>query len=280
MKVQDFISKSIQEYPFLYKDVDYEKSKVKVLSQIFFTIGNGLEMAATDNPQEGGYVVEPKYKRNKKTNGWNRIKDKPYSKEKYKPIPNGYFDSVVYYVYSCEHPLEVVYRKSEYNDDEFLFRYDKKVDEKFREPKFYKAESLHKFHPYPFSKNFSIACDVFYNNIFLQDDWMQELIFLCERTLLFFNDEAEYKNDCYYPSEKSIKKDLNCFNERFKKEGLKGLNDLQKSWGYKIKDSVPSYEEIEITKNKSWEYYLNKQRLFLTDFLKKYSTITVGSSCR
>jgi hypothetical protein len=38
MKIKDFISKSIQEYPLLYKDVNYEKSKLKVLNQLFFCV--------------------------------------------------------------------------------------------------------------------------------------------------------------------------------------------------------------------------------------------------
>lgn len=66
MKIADYISKCIQLYPTLYKDIDYNKSKLKVLNHIFFTIGNGMEMAKTKNPNEGGYVVDPKYKKIKK----------------------------------------------------------------------------------------------------------------------------------------------------------------------------------------------------------------------
>ena len=72
MKIADYISKSIQEYPLMYKDVDYEKSKLKVLNHIFFTNGNGLEMAETENPEDGGYVVRPKHKKDK-FGDWERI---------------------------------------------------------------------------------------------------------------------------------------------------------------------------------------------------------------
>ena len=55
MKVKDYISKSIQEYPSLYKAATYEESKLLVMNHVFFTNGNGIEFAETENPKEGGY---------------------------------------------------------------------------------------------------------------------------------------------------------------------------------------------------------------------------------
>lgn len=43
MQVEQFIIKCILEYPLLYKDVSFENSRHKVLDQLFFTNGNGLE---------------------------------------------------------------------------------------------------------------------------------------------------------------------------------------------------------------------------------------------
>ncbi len=272
MKIADFISKSIQEYPLLYKDTDYEKSKLKVLDHVFFTIGNGMELAQTENPQEGGYVVTPKGKKDNKE-GWIRLNDKPYGKEKYKPIPDGYFESVVYYVSAVKKPLETLYKKNNYGDT-VLFRFDKKVENEFEMPKLFKAECFHPFSPYPFSKGCSIACDVFYDNAFLQEDWMRELIFLCKRTLEYFQNETQYINNSYWPTEKSIVYDLNYFNERFKDEGVKGVISLRKTWGCKVKDSVPDYEEIKQRKSESWEKFHKKQLSFLTDFLNKYDNPT------
>ena len=54
MKIADCISQFIQEYPLLFKDVDYEKSKLKVLNHIFFKTNNGLKLAKTKNKKEGG----------------------------------------------------------------------------------------------------------------------------------------------------------------------------------------------------------------------------------
>jgi len=43
MNVNQFIINSIFEYPLLYKDENFEKSRDKVLDQLFFTNGNGLD---------------------------------------------------------------------------------------------------------------------------------------------------------------------------------------------------------------------------------------------
>ena len=272
MKVSDFISQNIQEYPTLYKDVDYEKSKLKVLNHVFFTIGNGMVMAETVNPENDGYVVEPKYKRDKTTGDWTRIKDKSYGVAKYKPIPKDYFESIVYYVYTLAeaYPIETTKYKSEQGRQRLYFRYSSKVDSSQNEPKVHKAESLYSFQPYPFSKEYSIACKVFYDGIFLQEDWMNELIILCRRTLEYFTDEEQYKNDSYYPTERSIKYDVNYFKERFERGGMAAVNDLQKTWQYEVKDTLPDYDEVKARKNDSWTKFHAKQLKFLNEFLEKF----------
>lgn len=132
---------------------------------------------------------------------------------------------------------------------------------------------MHQFSPYPFSKEFSIACDVFYDGVFLQEDWMQELIILCKRTLEYFNDKNQYKNYCYYPTENKIKQDVNYFKERFNKDGVKGVTDLRKFWDYEVKETLPDYAEIENRKNSIWQDFHKKQIQFLTDFLSKFGYI-------
>lgn len=270
MKVADFISKSIQEYPSLYKDVNYEKSKMKVLDHVFFTIGNGMKIAEPADGEAGGYVVSPKYKRDRITDEWVRRKDKPYGKEKYKKLPSDYFDSVVYYVYGSDRPLDTIVRKDDSYSDSVYLRFPKRSEEKNREPRLYKAESIGPFSPYPFSKGYSIACAVFYNDLFLQEDWMYELISLCERTLIYFNNPEEYKENVYFPSENKINKDLRYFQDRFEKDGMKGVTDLRKTWGYASKEEVPDYTEIENRKSESWKKFHKSQIDFLVKFLKKY----------
>ena len=43
MQVEQFIINHIFEYPLLYKDIDFKHSREKVLDQLFFTNGNGLD---------------------------------------------------------------------------------------------------------------------------------------------------------------------------------------------------------------------------------------------
>jgi len=264
MKVSDFISQSIQTYPSLYKDVDYERSKLKVLCHTFFTIGNGMEMAETEDPKQGGYVVEPKHKKNE-DGDWERVLDKPYGKERYKKLPKDYFESVIFYVYGSRNPIEIT--KKGRND--VYFRYDKKVANEIFPPSLYKAESLYEFSPYPFSENYSLACKVYYENLFLQDDWMKELVFLCKRTLEYFNDENQYKNDSRYPS-KNSRMTSGQFKSTFEVEGAKGVRNLRKLWGYDISDEVPTEDEINRRSQKVWEDFRKKQINFLTLFLKKF----------
>jgi len=267
MKIVDFISKMIQKYPKLFKDIDYEKSKFKVLNQVFFSSTDDFVIAKIKNPSESGYIVEPKYKKDKKTSKYNRIIDKPYGKEKYKLIPKEYFDNDVYYVYTNEIPLNTVYIKNKHKRDKVYFLY-KKTNDEFMEPKLYKANNLRYFQPYPFSKESSIVCDIFYNNIFLQDDWMYELILLCKRTLEYFNDENQYKNDIFYPNQININKELKRVKDYFNQNGL---NELQKDLGYIIKETLPDNNEIEIRLTNIWNNYRNDQIEFLNNFLQKYT---------
>ena len=265
MKVNDYISKHIQEYPSLYKDVDYEKSKLKVLNQVFFVIGNGIEFADTEVPEQGGYAIEPKYKRDKKSDEWIRIKDKPYGKEKCKPLTQEYFDDIIYSITSLEKPKEIKITKTPY-DTYVRYRF-KKSDSDIRKPILVEQNSTYDFRPYPFSKNYSLACNVYYNNLFLQDDWMIELIGLCKRALQFYTNETEYINCTSYPSEHRIKYDYNHFQKTFETGGIKELNRLQKLWGYTVKDECPTLEEIKIRQTEVFDKHLKEQLQFLNEFL-------------
>ena len=267
MKIKDFISRSIQTYPTLYKCDNYYNSKLKVLNQIFFTIGNGYEVAETKIPEEGGYVVEAKYKRNKKTDDYIRIKDKPYGKEKYKELPTDYFDTIIYKVSSLKSPIEIINN----GEDNVYYRYDKDIEdcEDFYKPKLRKIISNYPFIPYPFSKNYSLICDMYYKNEFMQQDWIDESIILCKETLKYFLNEELYKKNSYYPTEKSIKSDLNQFQESFN-QGIKEGKKLRKIWGYKVSDICPDIEEITIRKWESWTDFHKRQIDFLNNFLSKF----------
>jgi len=55
VKLNLHIAQAIREYPSLYRDVTYEKSRLKVLDQLFFVIGNGYEWSPK------GILVERKF---------------------------------------------------------------------------------------------------------------------------------------------------------------------------------------------------------------------------
>lgn len=167
MKISDYIAKSIMKYPSLYKSVDYEQSKLKVLNYIFFV--SASEVADTGDESTGGYVVEPRYMED--INGdYIRLKDEPYGLETHPELPEDYFQTKIY-------------ETRDYG-----------VIEQF---------SKYQFKPYPFSKGFSLACDVYYEDVKLQQDWMVELVFLCKETLKFFNSDEDVKRDVYHPDNKN-----------------------------------------------------------------------------
>jgi hypothetical protein len=228
MKIADYISKQIQEHPSLYKDVDYEKSKLKVLNHTFFTIGNGLHTAYTEKPEEGGYITEHIYK--KKKDGYAQFYNKPYGKEKYKPIPKGYFDR-----------LAILEANADYH-----------------------------FSPYPFSNKNSLISQIINGDVFLQEDWMEELILLCEKTLEYFDDVNQYQHDIYYPSEMRIQNDIDIFTNRLELGSVSALNNLQNLWGYEVKETIPSYDEIKLRKTKSWDKYKSEKIKILSEFLDKF----------
>ena len=90
------------------------------------------------------------------------------------------------------------------------------------------------------------------------------------RTLEYFNNENEYKNNSYYPSKTNVERDLRQFEETFNEEGVKGVKRLRKLWGYKEGNDVPNYSEAELKIDNCWKDFRKKQISFLEKFLLKY----------
>ena len=107
MKLSDQISKSIYEYPSLFKDVDMQKSRIKVLDQLFLVIGNGYEW--TD-----GYLAEMVCKKN----GSGFKKFLPYGKEKFSvKLDEKYFKNPIYRTFD-HHPeiLKLIMENPKFKD--------------------------------------------------------------------------------------------------------------------------------------------------------------------
>ncbi len=164
MLVKDYISKNIQDYPGLFKDYTYEKSKLKVLGHIFFVNGNGLEIVEGE-----GYVSENCYDDNS-----NVI---PYGTETYEPLPEKYFNTPIFK------------------------RHDNNIGGMIPEERMiYEAKSNWPFTPDVICKN-SIISKIYNGNI-LKDDWMEESIILCTEALEYYFDESRYKYNIYYINNK------------------------------------------------------------------------------
>jgi hypothetical protein len=80
MKLEDAIAKSIYNYPSLFKDSNWEKSRIKVLDHLFLTIGNGYEWY-------DGYLTE----RVGKKVGRGYKKPEKYGKQKFTQRPDEVF---------------------------------------------------------------------------------------------------------------------------------------------------------------------------------------------
>jgi hypothetical protein len=87
MKLIHYINKSINIYPILYSYHNFFSSQIRVLDQIFGTIGNGLEWAKTVRPTDGGYMCKPSFKEENEEGEYIRNFDAPYGKKTYKEPP-------------------------------------------------------------------------------------------------------------------------------------------------------------------------------------------------
>lgn len=276
MKLNDYISKSIQEFPSLYKDVDFEKSMLKVLDHVFFSIGNGMVFAQPTNPSDGGYITEPRFKTGK--NGERkRLPDKPYDAEKYKKIPEGYFDDVIMYVNTATNPpkdIQIIgdwhWQKTVYMRFEKIDPENPKIMNRFG-PRLMVAENTNPFEPYPISSN-SIFWQVL-DGAWLRQDWLDGLWLLCVRTLEYCRDPERFKNHVYFPTDSNIAGNVNMF-QTYLQRGLEKLHDLQKSWGYSVSDNIPTHQEILAKKEKNWARFRREQIEMLERFVQKHNSNT------
>lgn len=96
MTLDDSIRKSIFEYPSLFKDLDYAKSRIKVLDHLFLVIGNGYEW-------HDGYLAQ----RICKEKGRGFKKFPKYGKEKFtKKLDEAYFKTQTYRMF--DHHPEII----------------------------------------------------------------------------------------------------------------------------------------------------------------------------
>ena len=284
MKLKDFVAKNIWEYPSLFKDVDYEKSEIKVLCQVFFTCGNGMELAHTKDPKKGGYYVSPNnYMRNGE---WVRKFDKPYGAEKFPELPADFFKYPIYYIsqgFNGRDANESSYVVKHEDDTDRLYiriekpinlgeKKEKGIDRIFREPTLVEAESRYEWRPYPFSFEYSAFGDLA-NGGFLQPDWMDGLVRLSKAALSYYKDPERTKSESAHPSS-TVPEAIQKF-AKAASEGPESVVKLKKGyWGWGDTKSEPTSDvptEAEIRKwgDDLFSDFINTRVRTIEAFLEK-----------
>lgn len=188
MTVHNYIVDSLINLPSLYKDVDWEKSKMKILNHVFLVIGNGVEIAISKNGSQG-YFTKPNFYKKGETH--IRKLDKNYNNKSNLKLPKNFFDRKVYYV-SCTYEKlgsrDKYWIQSEDNHNEDFHQ-------KYLLPKPVEANSTYDFQPYPISE-YSAVIKCVKNNVFLQDDWKQAGIDLCHHVIDYY-ESGKWRNNTY-----------------------------------------------------------------------------------
>lgn len=268
MKLEDFVAKSIYEFPTLYKDVDYQKSRLKVLGHVFLTCGNGFDLAYTKDPSKGGYYTYAKHRKRKLE--YLRCYDAPYGKDKFPALPDDFFDVPIFYLYKADIEMYEVDRKrygekSQYlrvrgDIDRFALKRDFDGSMKLS---LSEAKATYEFHPYPFSANYSAYGDLKKGG-FLQPDWIQGLIDISRASLDYYTDPEKNKTDSYHPS-RTIESSVRDFEKAASPDGVR---ELRKRYGYTDSDQIPTLDEITEHRNLSWQDFLARQIAILEEFLE------------
>ena len=189
MKLEDYIYKSLLEYPSLYLCNNYEDSKMLVLNHLFLVNGNGMDWAISKGGNHEGYLVEDKYKKTK-DDEWIRLPDKPYGKP---VIKNKLSFIELLEKYKNEYLEDSKYKSIR----EFNARIPERIKILIREQKLKDMENgnyLQKFEehtPYPFASEYWPYAEIDINLI--KPDWREGMLQCFEWALNFYTDKETNK---------------------------------------------------------------------------------------
>jgi len=144
MKLENSIKWSIYNYPTLYRDNTYEKSRIPVLCQYFLTIGNGLEW------HPDGFLSNCSYSE-------NGVK---YVYEELEELPQGFFEKELFII-----DVEKS-RKKEVEDffgDKFYYFLEREFIDYFYcvfESTEDESKEIRKKYSYKYENLFSLNCDI------------------------------------------------------------------------------------------------------------------------
>lgn len=168
MKLDQQIAKSIKEYPLLYRDINYEKSKLKVLNQLFLVGGSGFCWY-------DGYRCETdlmkKCEFDMNRGGWVGVKGPGYCKLKFEDtkFEDDYFTKCI--------PRDFIMKLSE-------------ELKKLLPEKFYDERADYDFKPYPQSSSDEWIPD------FIQEDWREGFELVVDEAIKYWESD-NWKKDEY-----------------------------------------------------------------------------------
>lgn len=166
MFLEEAVAYSIKKHPILYRDVDYKKSRIKVLNQFFNVIGNGQKWF-------DGYCAEIKFRRK---NGEYERYFLPYGKERCSPK----------------------FRKDYFISDNIIGMFKTKRDKKYNHVMgltWENEDNRYPFRPYPISSDFSLITQIPSD---VRSDWLEGANEICQIGLYFFNNPQCFKHDTFF----------------------------------------------------------------------------------
>ena len=184
MKLHHAIAKAIRQYPLLYRDTDYERSKIKVLDHLFLTIGNGYDWY-------DGYLWEKKSHYDSATAEYVLCVPTPYGSQRFSPLafPDNYWakklspeeDKAAMEALATK-LLHLTKNKKNPKDKLNCIRRFKDVS---------LEQSTYDWYPYPISKHSALM--TIPDNI--RNDWLAGAEEICRRTFEFYTKPELYAND-------------------------------------------------------------------------------------
>lgn len=199
MLVKDFIAKKLYEYPSLFKDVNYELSKLKIFNNVFNN--SCYDFAYTIYKDDGGYLTKPKFKRIKDEK--IRKYDKDYGKEKYRELIKDFFECQIFSIGYTDYKNKIYSKNEESGKVEISYIRTKEDRFKFSGVPFLSLQENRKpYIPQRIKKDNSIINEIINETKFLQEDWLEELINYCKANHNYYKKDkskpSDPENPLYY----------------------------------------------------------------------------------
>lgn len=257
MLLDDSVKQSISKFPCLYYCENYEKSKFQVLHQYFIILGNGFDWANTENPEDGGYLIEPKYVR---INGeWERDFDLPYGHQKFS-LDSRFFKEKLYELWKKHSELELDYNVKPK-------RYFESEIEPFNKQEFVllPCNSKVRIDPYPnFDKKYSCFWRI--DPKLIKPDWKSAGIDHLLYWKDYFNDPERMKGFSWFIDPKSLKRHI---EKTYKDKSPCWMDSV--ALAYEFPDfNGENYEDMACFR---WNKQLQEIKDFISDSLTRLGEI-------